>query len=173
MFLCLLSTFTLLIAFMAPFTVPPPPPSGLAGRKGGFTESEVRESLRPNMNSRIKIHSKSSILKSHSHRTDFRVRQPPHQRDCRKKKIGGETGARKRKGGEMGGWNHGLINYKDTKPLMSSLLVSSRMRYSQSCWFFSMALWTIVPLSFSLVSSAPPPLPCVKKYTVYTFTVFM
>ncbi len=38
-------------------------------------------------------------------------------------------------------------------------------RYSQSCWYFRPALWTIAPITFSLVSS--PPLFCVNKYTVY------
>ncbi len=42
-------------------------------------------------------------------------------------------------------------------------------RYSQSCWYFQTALWTIAPLP-SLVSS--PPLACVNKYTVYTYIVW-
>jgi hypothetical protein len=45
-------------------------------------------------------------------------------------------------------------------------------RYSHSCWFFDPALWTVSPLTFSLVSSTPPPLPCVNKYTVYMYTVY-
>ncbi len=42
--------------------------------------------------------------------------------------------------------------------------------YSQSCWYFRPALWSIAPLNFSLGSS-PPPLPCVNKYTVVYSTV--
>ncbi len=46
-------------------------------------------------------------------------------------------------------------------------------RDNQSSWYFRPALWTIAPLTFSLVSAPtpPPPLPCVNKYTVYTYTV--
>jgi hypothetical protein len=47
-------------------------------------------------------------------------------------------------------------------------------RYIQSCWYF----WPnfvncVAPLTFSLGSSLPPPppLPCVNKYTVNTYTV--
>ena len=64
---------------------------------------------------------------------------------------------------------HELNNYKDTKSYMSSSLVFIVWRDSQSCWYFRTALWTIAPLTFSLVSS--PPLPCVNKYDVYTYTV--
>ncbi len=32
-------------------------------------------------------------------------------------------------------------------------------RYSQSCWYFRPALWTIAPLTLFLVSSSPPPSP--------------
>jgi hypothetical protein len=32
-------------------------------------------------------------------------------------------------------------------------------RYSQSCWYFRLALWTIAPITFSLVSYTPPPFP--------------
>jgi hypothetical protein len=49
----------------------------------------------------------------------------------------------------------GLYNYKDTKPQISSLLVFNRVidwRYSQTCWYFRPALWSIAPLTFSLVS---------------------
>ncbi len=35
--------------------------------------------------------------------------------------------------------------------------------------FFDPALWTVAPLTFSLVQL--PPLLCVNKYTVYTYTV--
>ncbi len=47
-------------------------------------------------------------------------------------------------------------------------------RSNQSCWFFRPALWTIAPVTFTLVSSPPPfPLLCVNKYTVYTYTYTM
>ncbi len=43
-------------------------------------------------------------------------------------------------------------------------------RYSQSCWYFRLLLWTNAPLTFSLV--APPPLPCVNKYRgMYLYNV--
>ncbi len=46
-------------------------------------------------------------------------------------------------------------------------------RYSQSCWYFRPSLWTVAPLTFSLVQLSPPLLPllCVNKYTVCTYTV--
>ncbi len=69
---------------------------------------------------------------------------------------------------------HGLITYKDTKLLMSSLLVFNRVYILgdtvKSCWYFRPALWTIAPLTFSVVSSLSS-LPCVNKYNVYTYTV--
>jgi hypothetical protein len=40
--------------------------------------------------------------------------------------------------------------------------------YSQSCWYVP-ALLTVAPLPSLWL--APPPLPCVNKYTVYTYTV--
>ncbi len=45
-------------------------------------------------------------------------------------------------------------------------------RYSQSCWYFRPALWTVDSLTLSLVnfSPPPPPLPCVNKYILYTRT---
>jgi hypothetical protein len=44
-------------------------------------------------------------------------------------------------------------------------------RNSQSCWYFrpSFVNWCPSPLLFGL--TLPPPLPCVNKYTVYTYTV--
>ncbi len=36
-------------------------------------------------------------------------------------------------------------------------------RYSQACWYFRPALWSIAPLTFSLVSSPLSPLPCLNK----------
>jgi hypothetical protein len=42
-------------------------------------------------------------------------------------------------------------------------------RYSQSCWYFRLVLWSISPLTFSLVSSRP--LPCENKYIVHPYTV--
>jgi hypothetical protein len=36
---------------------------------------------------------------------------------------------------------------------------------------FSTELCELAPLTFSLVELSPPPLPCVNKYTVYTYTV--
>ncbi len=39
-------------------------------------------------------------------------------------------------------------------------------RYSQSCWYFRPALWTIAPLTFSLVG-LPLPIPCVNTEQVY------
>jgi hypothetical protein len=39
-------------------------------------------------------------------------------------------------------------------------------RYSQSCWYLDPSLWTVAPLTFSLVQLSPPsPVP-VNKYTV-------
>jgi hypothetical protein len=82
------------------------------------------------------------------------------------------------------GWHHGLINYIDTKAkcsLLKNLPVKGLCgrclsefidwRYSQSCWYniYDPALWTIAPLTLSLVQS--PPLPCVNKCTEYTYTV--
>ncbi len=43
-------------------------------------------------------------------------------------------------------WGRGLIEFTD-------------WRYSQSCWYFLPGLWTITPLTFSLVNSPTPPLP--------------
>jgi hypothetical protein len=56
---------------------------------------------------------------------------------------------------------------------MTSLLVFNRVyrleiKQKQSFWYFRPALCTFAPLTFSLVSSPPSPLPCVNKYIVYT-----
>jgi hypothetical protein len=62
-------------------------------------------------------------------------------------------------------------NLKTPSPkcrLYWGLLEFADWRYSQSCWYFRPALWSIVPLTFSLVSSPPPPLSCVNKYTVHS-----
>ncbi len=65
-------------------------------------------------------------------------------------------------------YRHGLNNYKDTKPkcrLYWCLIEFIDWRYSQSCWYFRPALWTIAPLTFSLVSSPPPP-PSLRVITI-------
>ncbi len=57
-------------------------------------------------------------------------------------------------------------------PLTPYLSLLTGDTYSQSCFYFRPALGTIAPLTFSLVSShPPPPLPWVNKYTVYAYTV--
>jgi hypothetical protein len=43
-------------------------------------------------------------------------------------------------------------------------------RYSQSCWYFRLDLWTVAHLTFSLFSS-PPPLPCVKYCILCLYTM--
>ncbi len=43
--------------------------------------------------------------------------------------------------------------------------------YSQSCWYFRPGFVNVAPLTFSLVSSSPPPLPYVNEFTEYTYTV--
>jgi hypothetical protein len=67
-------------------------------------------------------------------------------------------------------------NYKDTKPanpecrLYWCLIEFTYWKYSQLCWHFRPAFKLPCYLSnLSLVSSSP--LPCVNKYTVYTYTV--
>ncbi len=47
--------------------------------------------------------------------------------------------------------------------MLSLLLFNSLWRYSQSCWYFNPALWTIAPLP-SLQLTPPPPPPCLNKY---------
>ncbi len=75
---------------------------------------------------------------------------------------------------------HGLINYMDTKAKCRHLkkLTSIRRclsefidwKYSQSSWYFRPSF--VNHLTFSLVQlSAPLPLPCVNKYTIFTYTV--
>ncbi len=67
----------------------------------------------------------------------------------------------------------GLINFiKTPNPrcrLHRCLIEFIDWRYSQSCWYFRPALWTIAPLTFSLVSSLP--LSCVNKY-IYCIHVY-
>jgi hypothetical protein len=63
---------------------------------------------------------------------------------------------------------HGLNNYKTPNPkcrLYWCLIEFIDWRYSQWGWYFRPALWTIAPLTFSLVSS-PPPFP-VNKYDIW------
>ncbi len=72
---------------------------------------------------------------------------------------------------------HLLINYKDTKTkchlknwpvkgLCGRCLLEFRdWRYSQSCWYFVPALWTIAPLTFSLFH--PPPLSLCQRTVCY------
>ncbi len=84
--------------------------------------------------------------------------------------------------------NHGLINFIDTKAkcrnlkkltcrgtlrqvfINQSLLTGDTISH---VGIFDPALWTVAPLTFSLVQlSSPPSLTCVNKYTVYTYTVW-
>ncbi len=45
-------------------------------------------------------------------------------------------------------------------------------RYSQSCWYFRLLLWTRAPLTFSLVHLPPPPFPCINNYRgMYSKTI--
>ncbi len=45
-------------------------------------------------------------------------------------------------------------------------------KYSQSCWFFCPSFVTCCPSNLLSGSTLPPPsLPCVNKYTVYTYTI--
>ncbi len=62
------------------------------------------------------------------------------------------------------GREHRLINHKDTNPkfrLYRCFIEFIDLRYSQSCWYFRPALWTIAPLTFSPARAAP--LSCVNN----------
>ncbi len=70
---------------------------------------------------------------------------------------------------------HGLNNYKDTKRLISSLLLFIDGRCRQSCWYFRPALWTNAPLTSLWLALPPPPpitpFPVWISIFVYTYTV--
>ncbi len=84
------------------------------------------------------------------------------------------------------GLNHWLINYIDTKsecPYLKILTCKGTVRqvlpeivdwrYSQSWWYFRSSFMNCSPLTFLCIISTPShPLPCVNKYTVYTYTVY-
>ncbi len=70
---------------------------------------------------------------------------------------------------------HGLINYIDSKAKCFHLKKLTCVgtlrhvcivdwRFSQYYWYFRPGLWTVAPLTFSLVQLSPP-FPCVNKYT--------
>jgi hypothetical protein len=81
---------------------------------------------------------------------------------------------------------HGLINYIDTKAKCRHQKMTYKgtcgmclpkfidWRYSQSCWYFYPALWTVAPPTFSLVQLPPPPFPlsCVKVHVQHIQTVY-
>ncbi len=73
---------------------------------------------------------------------------------------------------------HGLIKYIDTKAKCRHLRKLTYKGTFQQVFLRVYRLemlvfvncYSVAPLTFSLVQ-LPPPLPCVKKYTVYTYTV--
>jgi hypothetical protein len=94
-------------------------------------------------------------------------------------------------------WCHGLINYMDQSKMSSSKKIYLQRNFaadvyqslhidgrnSQPCWYFRSSFVNCYPYNLYnlLCGSSPPPppfksppthppLPCVKKYTVYTYT---
>ncbi len=80
--------------------------------------------------------------------------------------------------------NHELINFIDTKAKCRHIknwpvkglcgrCVSEFIdwRYSQSWWYFRPSFLNCCPSNLLSGSTLPPPLPCVNKNTVYTYTV--
>jgi hypothetical protein len=45
-------------------------------------------------------------------------------------------------------------------------------RYSQSCWYFRPGFVNCCPSPLLSCSTLHPPIPCVNKYIVYTYTVY-
>jgi hypothetical protein len=58
-----------------------------------------------------------------------------------------------------------------TKGLCGKCLSGYRLEIPSVTLVFSTQLWELLPLSPSGSTLPPPPLPCVNKYTVYTYTV--
>ncbi len=76
---------------------------------------------------------------------------------------------------------HGLINYLDTKAKCRHLKKSTckgtlrkmfiKVHGLIRCWYFRPSFVNCCPSNLLSGSTVPPPLSCMNKYTVYTYTV--